>query len=40
MDEKGNYLNCEGIILSTKNLKGKWENDKCLVNSDEVLTIF
>lgn len=35
-DAKGNYLDCGGNILLKKDLKGKWENDKCLVWSDEV----
>ena len=33
-DEKGNYLDCDGNILLKEDLKGKWENDKCLVWSD------
>lgn len=33
-DEKGNFLTCEGAIISNENLKGKWKNEKCLVNSN------
>ncbi|MDF1673084.1 MAG: hypothetical protein P1U41_06240, partial [Vicingaceae bacterium] len=36
VDEQGNYLDCDGNILLKESLKGKWENDKCLVWSDEV----
>lgn len=35
-DGQGNYLDCDGNLLSKENLKGKWENNKCLVWSDEV----
>jgi hypothetical protein len=34
-DENGNYLDCAGSILSKESLKGKWENDKCLVWSND-----
>ena len=30
----GQYLDCEGNIIPPDSLKGKWENDKCLVPSD------
>lgn len=33
-DETGNFLDCEGNIISQEQLKGKWENEKCLVNSN------
>lgn len=33
-DATGNYLDCNGNILLKEDLKGKWENDKCLVWSD------
>ena len=33
-DAEGNYLDCGGNILLKKDLKGKWENEKCLVWSD------
>ena len=32
-DEKGNFLTCEGKIIDAINLKGKWINNKCLVDS-------
>lgn len=28
------FLDCEGIIISSEDHLGKWENDKCLVPSD------
>lgn len=34
IDEKGNYLDCNGKVLLQENLKGKWENEKCLVWSN------
>ncbi len=34
-DEVGNFLNCDGSIIPEEHLKGKWENEKCLVNSDD-----
>lgn len=34
-DNSGNYLDCDGNILLKEKLKGKWENDKCLVWSDQ-----
>lgn len=37
MDEKGNFLDCDGNIIPNEYLKGKWENDKYLVGSDQVL---
>lgn len=30
-DDLGNFLDCNGEIIPIKALKGKWENDKCLV---------
>ena len=33
-DKKGNFLTCDGRIISKEELKGKWENNKCLVASD------
>jgi hypothetical protein len=33
-DKKGNFLTCEGELISTKSLKGKWKNNKCLVASN------
>ena len=35
MDENGNYLDSKGKVLSEESFKGKWENDKCLVWSNE-----
>ncbi len=32
-DTHGNFLDCEGNTIPKENLKGKWENDKCLVES-------
>ena len=29
-----NYLTCDGKLISLKELKGKWKNNKCLVNSN------
>lgn len=34
-DQKGNFLTCEGEIIPSKELKGKWKNDKCLVPSNQ-----
>ncbi|AUC85684.1 hypothetical protein CW731_10475 [Polaribacter sp. ALD11] len=34
-NEKGNFLTCEGKIISAKKLKGKWKNEKCLVSSNQ-----
>ncbi len=32
-DTKGNFLTCDGKIISSKSLKGKWKNNKCLISS-------
>lgn len=32
-DEQGNFLDCEGNVIAPEILKGKWENEKCLVES-------
>lgn len=32
-DSYGNFLDCEGNAIAPENLKGKWENEKCLVES-------
>ena len=32
-DKKGNFLTCDGKIISKKELKGKWKNNKCLIVS-------
>ncbi|MFK8058835.1 MAG: hypothetical protein AB8B78_01980 [Polaribacter sp.] len=34
-DKKGNFLTCDGKIISNESLKGKWENNKCLVLSNK-----
>ncbi|NQX97641.1 MAG: hypothetical protein HRT73_07140 [Flavobacteriales bacterium] len=34
-DAYDNFLDCDGKSISKESLKGKWENNKCLVNSDE-----
>ena len=33
-DKNQNYLTCNEKLLSKKELKGKWENNKCLVKSN------
>jgi hypothetical protein len=33
-DANGLFLTCEGENISMKSLKGKWKNNKCLVNSN------
>lgn len=33
-DSKGNFLTCDGKIILKESLKGKWKNNKCLVNSN------
>jgi len=33
-DNYHNFLNCSGDIISKETLKGKWENDKCLIPSN------
>lgn len=34
-DDKGNFLTCDGQLIDPKTLQGKWENDKCLVDSNK-----
>ncbi len=34
-NSRGNFLNCQGDVLSEEELSGKWETAKCLVDSDE-----
>jgi len=34
IDKNGNYLDCDGVIIPNENLKGKWENNKCLIASN------
>ncbi|CAM1369641.1 conserved exported hypothetical protein [Tenacibaculum sediminilitoris] len=33
-DKNGNFLTCSNEIIPKKTLTGKWENNKCLVNSN------
>lgn len=33
-DRKGNFLTCDGKVISKEDLTGKWENEKCLVASN------
>lgn len=33
-DENSNYLTCDDKIISKNSLKGKWKNNKCLVDSN------
>ena len=35
-DKKGNFLTCEGKIISAEELKGTWKNNKCLVISNSI----
>lgn len=35
-DNKGGFLNCKGGKLLKKQVRGKWENNKCLVKSNYV----
>jgi len=35
-DKKGNFLNCENQIIPLEQLKGKWENEKCLIPSKAI----
>ncbi|RLD76262.1 MAG: hypothetical protein DRJ07_16630, partial [Bacteroidetes bacterium] len=34
-DCQGNFLTCAGEIIPKDVLKGKWENKKCLVDSND-----
>lgn len=34
-DNRGNFLDCQGDVISEEDLSGKWETPKCLVDSDE-----
>jgi hypothetical protein len=36
-DRNGAFLTAKGFIISKKSLKGKWKNNKCLVNSNQIL---
>lgn len=33
-DAQGNFLDCEGNVIPKQKLVGKWENEKCLVDSE------
>lgn len=33
-DNNGNFLTCKNTSISQESLKGKWKNNKCLVNSN------
>ena len=33
-NKNGNFLDCKGEIIESGSLKAKWENNKCLVNSN------
>ena len=35
-NKKGNFLTCDGKVISKESLEGKWRNDKCLVASDQI----
>lgn len=32
-DKKGNFLTCDGKIIDKEELKGSWNNNKCLISS-------
>lgn len=34
-DSQGNFLNCKGNIIPTDSFRDKWENDKCLIDSND-----
>ncbi|WP_159949572.1 DUF6973 domain-containing protein [Polaribacter septentrionalilitoris] len=34
-DAAGNFLTCDGKVISKEELKGKWKNNKCLIASDK-----
>ena len=34
--KKGNFLTCDGKIISKESLKGKWKNNKCLMASNNI----
>ena len=36
-DQKGNFLTCEGEIIPSKELNGKWKNNKCLITSNSII---
>lgn len=34
-DKTGNFLTCEGKTIQKEELRGKWKNNKCLINSNQ-----
>jgi hypothetical protein len=36
-DQAGNFLDCNGKVILAEELKGKWKNNKCLINSNQTL---
>jgi len=36
-DKKGNFLTCENSLITASELKGKWENNKCLIPSSQTI---
>ena len=34
-DKNGDFLTCDEKVLKNEELKGKWKNNKCLVNSNK-----
>ncbi len=34
-DKKGNFLTCDGEVITKESLKGKWKNKKCLIASNK-----
>lgn len=35
-DNKGNFLTCNDKVIDKNSLKGKWENNKCLIKSNTI----
>jgi hypothetical protein len=33
-DKKGGFLTCDGKLILSESLKGKWKNNKCLISSE------
>lgn len=34
-NQKGQFLTCDGKIIANEDLKGKWKNNKCLIDSNQ-----
>lgn len=34
-NKEGDFLTCDGNLISKESLKGKWENNKCLISSEK-----